>query len=92
MAAQGVRFGRVNGQERGHALPQGIGNVKFLNGFHEANLKPIWIGPKHVDGPWLTVRGGYRQWYASAPFGTPDQFSAYLLSVSMSVPDITRKR
>ena len=46
---------------------------------------------KHVDGPWLTVRGGYRQWYASAPFGTPDQFSAYLLSVGVSVPDITRK-
>ena len=47
---------------------------------------------KHADGPWLTVRGGYRQWYASAPFGTSDQFSAYLLSVGVTVPDITRKR
>ena len=47
---------------------------------------------KHVDGPWLTVRGGYRQWYASAPFGTSDQFSAYVLSVGLSVPDLTRKR
>lgn len=47
---------------------------------------------KRADGPWLTVRGGYRQWYASAPFGTPDQFSAYLLSVGVSVPDLTRKR
>ena len=46
---------------------------------------------RRVDGPWLTVRGGYRQWYASAPFGTPDQFSAYLLSVGVSVPDITLK-
>ncbi|GAA4038913.1 hypothetical protein GCM10022409_25720 [Hymenobacter glaciei] len=47
---------------------------------------------KRADGPWLTVRGGYRQWYASAPFGSSDQFSAYLLSVGVSVPDITRKR
>ena len=47
---------------------------------------------RRADGPWLTVRGGYRQWYASAPFGTSDQFSVYLLSVSVSVPDITRKR
>lgn len=47
---------------------------------------------KRIDGPWLTVRGGYRQWYASAPFGSSDQFSAYLLSVGVSVPDITRKR
>lgn len=47
---------------------------------------------KRLDGAWLTVRGGYRQWYASAPFGTSDQFSAYLLSVGVSVTDITRKR
>lgn len=47
---------------------------------------------KRADGPWLTVRGGYRQWYASAPFGAPDQFSAYLLSVGVSVPDLARKR
>ena len=47
---------------------------------------------KRPGGPWLTVRGGYRQWYASAPFGSPDQFSACLLSVGVSVPDITRKR
>ena len=47
---------------------------------------------KRADGPWLTVRGGYRQWYASAPFGSPDQFSAYLLSVGVSMPDITRRR
>ena len=47
---------------------------------------------KRADGPWLTVRGGYRQWYASAPFGTPDQFSAYVLSVGVSMPDVTRKR
>ena len=47
---------------------------------------------KRADGPWLTVRGGYRQWYASAPFGAPGQFSAYLLSVGVSVPDLTRRR
>ena len=47
---------------------------------------------RHIDGPWLTVRGGFRQWYASAPFGTADQFSAYVLSVGVSVPDITHKR
>jgi hypothetical protein len=47
---------------------------------------------RRIDGPWLTLRGGYRQWYASAPFGTADQFSAYLLSVGVSVPDIARKR
>jgi hypothetical protein len=47
---------------------------------------------KRSDGPWLTVRGGYRQWHAGAPFGTPGQFSAYLLSVGVSVPDLTRKR
>ncbi|MCI1188419.1 hypothetical protein MON38_13395 [Hymenobacter sp. DH14] len=47
---------------------------------------------KRIDGPWLTVRGGFRQWYAGAPFGTSDQFSAYLLSVGVSVPDLTRKR
>ena len=47
---------------------------------------------RRADGPWLTVRGGYRQWYASAPFGTADQFSAYVLSVGVSVPDMTRKR
>ena len=45
-----------------------------------------------VGAPWLTVHGGYRQWYASAPFGAPDQFSAYVLSVGVSVPDITRGR
>ena len=47
---------------------------------------------RRADGPWLTVRGGYRQWYASAPFGAPGQFSAYLLSVGVSVPDRTGKR
>ena len=47
---------------------------------------------RRVDGPWLTVRGGYRQWYASAPFGAPGQFSAYVLSVGVSVPDLTRRR
>ncbi|GAB3860381.1 hypothetical protein GCM10028822_38180 [Hymenobacter terrigena] len=47
---------------------------------------------RRIDGPWLTLRGGYRQWYASAPFGAADQFSAYLLSVGVSVPDVTRKR
>lgn len=47
---------------------------------------------RRADGPWLTVRGGYRQWYASAPFGSADQFSAYLLSVGVSMPDRTRKK
>ena len=47
---------------------------------------------RRADGLWLTVRGGYRQWYASTPFGSPGQFSAYLLSVGVSVPDLTRKR
>ena len=46
---------------------------------------------KRTEGPWLTVRGGYRQWYATAPCGAPDQFSAYVLSVGLSVPDITRR-
>ena len=46
---------------------------------------------KSIAGPWLTVRGGYRQWYASAPFAAPDQFSTYVLSVGLSVPDITRR-
>ena len=39
----------------------------------------------------LTVRGSYWQWYTSAPFGSPAQFSAYLLSVGVSMPDITRR-
>lgn len=47
---------------------------------------------RRINGPWLTVRGGFRQWYASAPFGTSDQFSAYMLSVGVSVPDLARKR
>ena len=47
---------------------------------------------RRPDGPWLTVRGGYRRWYAGAPFGVADQFSAYLLSVGVSMPDLTRRR
>jgi hypothetical protein len=47
---------------------------------------------KRSDGPWLTVRGGHRQWHGTAPFGTTGQFSTYLLSVGVSVPDLTRKR
>lgn len=58
----------------------------------EVGLAATYKLLRHVDGPWLTVRGGFRQWYASAPFGTADQFSAYVLSVGVSVPDITHKR
>ena len=47
---------------------------------------------KRSDGPWLTVRGGHRQWHGGASFGSADQFSAYLLSVGVSVPDLTRRR
>lgn len=46
--------------------------------------------PRKADGPWLTVRGQYRQWYGSMPFGPRDQFSHYLLSVGVSLPDAPR--
>ncbi len=42
---------------------------------------------KDGEGPWLSVRGGYRQWNGAVPFGAPDQFSTYVLSVGISVPD-----
>lgn len=54
----------------------------------ELGLAATYKLMKRAEGPWLTVRGGYRHWYAAAPFGTPDQFSAYVLSVGLSVPDI----
>ena len=43
------------------------------------------------DAPWLSVRGEYRQWYGSEPFGAPNQFSQDLLSVGLSVPDAPRR-
>ena len=58
----------------------------------EIGLAATYKLMRRSDGPWLTVRGGFRQWYASAPFGTSDQFSAYVFSVGISVPDITHKR
>ena len=39
------------------------------------------------DSPWLTVRGGYRQWNGAVPFGSFNQFSAYVVSVGVSLPD-----
>lgn len=44
------------------------------------------------DAPWLTVRGGYRQWNGGASFGTVNQFSAYTLSVGISMPDAPPRR
>ena len=47
---------------------------------------------KGSDAPWLTLRGGYRQWSGPVPFGTPGQFSAYTLSLGITVPDAPTKR
>ncbi|WP_210514633.1 hypothetical protein [Hymenobacter terricola] len=47
---------------------------------------------KRVEGPWLTVRGGYRQWNGAVPFGTFNQFSAYVVSVGVTMPDAPAKR
>ena len=48
--------------------------------------------PKRPDGPWLTVRGGYRQWNGAVPFGTFNQFSAYVVSLGITMPDVLPKR
>jgi len=47
---------------------------------------------KRTEGPWLTVRGGYRQWNGTAPFGAVNQFSTYAVSVGVSVPDAPSKQ
>jgi hypothetical protein len=47
---------------------------------------------KGKDAPWLTLRGGYRQWNGAVPFGTFNQFSTYVLSVGVSLPDAPRAR
>jgi hypothetical protein len=47
---------------------------------------------KGNDAPWLTLRGGYRQWNGTVPFGALNQFSTYVLSVGMSLPDAPRAR
>ena len=47
---------------------------------------------KSPNAPWLTVRGGYRQWNGGASFGTLNQFSAYTLSVGVSLPDAPSRR
>jgi len=44
------------------------------------------------DAPWLTLRGGYRQWSGPVPFGAPSQFSAYTVSLGITVPDAPAKR
>jgi hypothetical protein len=44
------------------------------------------------DAPWLTVRGGYRQWNGTVPFGSFNQFSAYVVSVGVTMPDAPGKR
>ena len=44
------------------------------------------------EAPWLTVRGGYRQWVGAAPFATFNQFSTYVLSVGVSLPDAPTRR
>lgn len=47
--------------------------------------------PRTADAPWLTVRGQYRTWYGEVPFGSPGQFSHYLLSVGLTLPDAPRR-
>ncbi|MDB5234263.1 MAG: hypothetical protein JWR44_1256 [Hymenobacter sp.] len=47
---------------------------------------------KGQDAPWLTLRGGYRQWNGAVPFGTFNQFSTCVLSMGVSLPDAPRKR
>jgi hypothetical protein len=47
---------------------------------------------RRASAPWLTVRGGYRQWNGGASFGTFNQFSAYTLSVGISMPDAPPRR
>lgn len=45
----------------------------------------------HASGvPRLSVRGQYRTWYGRVPFGNSGQFSHYLLSVGISLPDAPR--
>jgi hypothetical protein len=47
---------------------------------------------KGSDAPWLTLRGEYRTWNGSAPFGLPQQFSSYLVTLGVSLPDAPPKR
>lgn len=47
---------------------------------------------KGKNAPWLTLRGAYRQWNGTVPFGSVNQFSAYVLSVGVSLPDAPTKR
>ncbi|MBF9223427.1 hypothetical protein [Hymenobacter ruricola] len=47
---------------------------------------------KSKNAPWLTLRGGYRQWNGGASFGTFNQFSAYTLSLGVSLPDAPPRR
>lgn len=47
---------------------------------------------KRADGPWLTLHGTYRQWGGTAPFGAENQFSTYMVSMGISVPDAPAKR
>ena len=47
---------------------------------------------KSNAAPWLTLRGGYRQWNGTAPFGTLNQFSPYVISLGISMPDAPPKR
>jgi hypothetical protein len=44
------------------------------------------------DAPWLTLHGGYRQWNGLVPFAAVNQFSAFVLSVGVSLPDAPAKR
>jgi len=47
---------------------------------------------KNTNAPWITLHGGYRQWNGTVPFGTFNQFSTYVLSLGISVPDAPPKR
>lgn len=47
--------------------------------------------PRKADAPWLTLRGQYRAWQGDVPFGGPGQFSHYLLSAGLSLPDAPRQ-
>lgn len=47
---------------------------------------------KGKEAPWLTVRGGYRAWTGAVPFGAINQFSTYVLSVGVTMPDAPTRR
>ena len=95
----GVGLGGVNLYDKAKQVP-----VKGSCGCTEAEKIASTTAPvtevglaatyklKGKEAPWLTVRGGYRQWNGAVPFGTFNQFSTYVLSVGVSLPDAPGKR